>query len=625
MSCLPALAQQVPNPMTWSVVPGGSIQAALTAAKNNNGGGVVMVKKGNYHVTEEMLISSDTTLKCEPGTWINVDTPSFTSPGGPGSTWGGWSLLHNEHMNADAITADAPNLQRDKNISVIGCGFRATDGSSPFHMVEMRQVDRVRIENITCMNAQNCTSMLGSTDTSVSSSTNGIVVTGNTHSSTLIDGIPSTDGIKVGDRVNGPGIPLDKHRVVSLTPNSITLNLATTTTVTGATVGIGAAWNTCWDHWEGPRNLRVYDNSCVSANYGILVTGSSTVGSGISKPAGDGTIVGNRITMVGPNAAAIWINGLGVAGNGVDRITVIGNAISGDGTDGNICWRITGASDGNRVIGNTCNRSGPAVAEVGGSGAVDGGGVASNTLLSGNIYTNFVSNLDPYGAIHNHGTNTTIQNETLRGVYNTAIWTTGDNAAFLGNTLDPGTHVNPAVTYYFVQNANTTIADTNLAGPSTFRYKGDAAKIAIEDARGSGSDLGGAIELKAMNNDAVQVAHAGMRSKAIDGTPGAESGVLIFQARAAGVLTDVGGADFLGGLSAKRYVMVGSMSPLFLGTGEIGMTTGTAGASAPGAAGGKIHFVCGTNPGTLKLVAHGGTSNGTYVILDNIGAGATGC
>jgi hypothetical protein len=51
----------------------------------------------------------------------------------------------------------------------------------------------------------------------------------------------------------------------------------------------------------------------------------------------------------------------------------------------------------------------------------------------------------------------------------------------------------------------------------------------------------------------------------------------------------------------------------------------TASGVAAGSGGGKIEMVCGTNAGTLKLIAYGGTSTTPVTITDNIGAGATGC
>jgi len=66
-------------------------------------------------------------------------------------------------------------------------------------------------------------------------------------------------------------------------------------------------------------------------------------------------------------------------------------------------------------------------------------------------------------------------------------------------------------------------------------------------------------------------------------------------------------------------------SALTLTTGALGLSKMTASASAPGAAGGKLEFVCGTNAGSAKLVVYAGTSGTSVTIIDNIGSGVTGC
>lgn len=68
-----------------------------------------------------------------------------------------------------------------------------------------------------------------------------------------------------------------------------------------------------------------------------------------------------------------------------------------------------------------------------------------------------------------------------------------------------------------------------------------------------------------------------------------------------------------------------SAASLTLTTGAIGMGKMTASASAPGAAGGKLELVCGTNSGTAKLIMAAGTSGTAVTIIDNVGAGVTGC
>lgn len=60
-----------------------------------------------------------------------------------------------------------------------------------------------------------------------------------------------------------------------------------------------------------------------------------------------------------------------------------------------------------------------------------------------------------------------------------------------------------------------------------------------------------------------------------------------------------------------------------LGLQRQGTITGSA--SAPGAGGMKLEMVCGTNAGTAKIIAYAGTSATPVPVLDNIGAGVTGC
>jgi hypothetical protein len=63
---------------------------------------------------------------------------------------------------------------------------------------------------------------------------------------------------------------------------------------------------------------------------------------------------------------------------------------------------------------------------------------------------------------------------------------------------------------------------------------------------------------------------------------------------------------------------------LVQGVGTLGLDKGAVGV-APGAAGAKLTLVCGTTAGTAKLIAQAGTSATAVTIIDNIGAGVTGC
>lgn len=89
-------------------------------------------------------------------------------------------------------------------------------------------------------------------------------------------------------------------------------------------------------------------------------------------------------------------------------------------------------------------------------------------------------------------------------------------------------------------------------------------------------------------------------------------------------LASGGGTTMIGASAATGNFTVGA-SALTLTTGAIGLSKMTASASAPGAAGGKMEFVCGTNAGSAKLVIYAGTSGTAVTVVDNIGAGVTGC
>jgi hypothetical protein len=85
------------------------------------------------------------------------------------------------------------------------------------------------------------------------------------------------------------------------------------------------------------------------------------------------------------------------------------------------------------------------------------------------------------------------------------------------------------------------------------------------------------------------------------------------------------GSINLTNLTASGDQMIGSATPLTLVAGEQGFAKIAASGSAPGAAGAKISWVCGTNSGTAKMVASAGTSIPPVTIIDNVGGGVTGC
>lgn len=59
--------------------------------------------------------------------------------------------------------------------------------------------------------------------------------------------------------------------------------------------------------------------------------------------------------------------------------------------------------------------------------------------------------------------------------------------------------------------------------------------------------------------------------------------------------------------------------------GEVGLSKIGISGSAPGSTGGKLALICGTTGGTAKLIIYAGTSSTPSAVLDNIGAGVTGC
>jgi hypothetical protein len=70
----------------------------------------------------------------------------------------------------------------------------------------------------------------------------------------------------------------------------------------------------------------------------------------------------------------------------------------------------------------------------------------------------------------------------------------------------------------------------------------------------------------------------------------------------------------------------GASAPLNLALAELGIRIKNSPSNtAPGALGIKLTAVCGTNAGTAKIIAYGGTSATPSTVVDNIGAGVTGC
>jgi hypothetical protein len=151
--------------------------------------------------------------------------------------------------------------------------------------------------------------------------------------------------------------------------------------------------------------------------------------------------------------------------------------------------------------------------------------------------------------------------------------------------------------------------------------------VSIEDTRAIAVGVGGALNLRGQNSAGTRVAYGAINSYAIGGTPGTEAGNLIMKAMGGGALNEVARFTNDRALQLYGYLSVGTLATtLAQAPGEIGLARRTpAGDSAPGAAGGKLALVCGTTAGTAALKVYAGTSATPVTIIDNIGAGVTGC
>lgn len=86
----------------------------------------------------------------------------------------------------------------------------------------------------------------------------------------------------------------------------------------------------------------------------------------------------------------------------------------------------------------------------------------------------------------------------------------------------------------------------------------------------------------------------------------------------------IAGLDVNNTVRMRNSVALGTAT-MTLGASEIGFTKAAASGSAPGAGAVKFGFVCGTLPGSAKIIAYAGTSTTPVTVIDNIGSGVTGC
>lgn len=103
----------------------------------------------------------------------------------------------------------------------------------------------------------------------VTGSTNGtfsLNTTGNTHSSTLLDGLASTTGVIAGTLVSGPGIPVGTYVTVVNSSVSVTLSQAATATASGIAV-----------NFAGNGTITISANATgTNSNVALTVTGGTS-------------------------------------------------------------------------------------------------------------------------------------------------------------------------------------------------------------------------------------------------------------------------------------------------------------------------------------------------------------
>ena len=214
---------------------------------------------------------------------------------------------------------------------------------------------------------------------------------------------------------------------------------------------MSGAQNACWDSWDATSgtfsNFSISDNPyCSTATYGVLVTGTNT-GSLAAGVATQGTVAGNTITVTGQNGLAIWIGDSDgdPAGSGAAGILVAHNLMSGDGTHGYNCVRVSGATTNILVEGNDCANS-PAGANAEGQAfASEPGGSAGNpvnTVFEGNSVHGVATSAGQLAPIVLNGAgDVAIANHVSGGGYPYAIYSQANGASQIiaGNHLDPGT------------------------------------------------------------------------------------------------------------------------------------------------------------------------------------------
>lgn len=260
----PALSDSmsVPSGRAGVVVPGGSIQAMLTAAASA-GGGVVYVSAGTFPQTQALVMSSNTRLVCDPGAVISVDAASWSGP---------LKVVTNANYSASSLT--------DSNLAVEGCKFMATGMGAGYHHIEFRMSSRIRVSKNAFANGGNGTAFLATSDSVVSENT----MTGATNA--CWDHWEAPTAFAVRDNVcttNEYGVLVTGTNTAANSPGQATAGeiADNKTYIVGAVAGAAGIWlNGLGASGSGASNVKTHGNTIIGDGASVFtclsVSGNSS-------------------------------------------------------------------------------------------------------------------------------------------------------------------------------------------------------------------------------------------------------------------------------------------------------------------------------------------------------------
>lgn len=238
--------------------------------------------------------------------------------------------------------------------------------------------------------------------------------------------------------------------------------------------------NACWDHWEAPTSAMVVNNYCEHPGYGLLFTGTNTVGTS-SQVASRGQFSGNIFVAQG-SQAAIWVNGIGTAGSGANNVTIENNIVDMNGISALTCIKASGASTDIGIRNNLCRNSG--TNSMGIITSVDSGGTPSKVSISGNIIDGVQvtsGNIAPLSVNSNDSVVYANRIINTGGNYVSAIRFSAANIVAFANVADAGSG-----TKYNVTGA-TALSNTDIDSTTgAFGFLNGSLGIGLSPGVGSG-------------------------------------------------------------------------------------------------------------------------------------------